>query len=86
VGLLLGAYGFDGTADSYALAMQTWLTASPQGNPAVIMCHPAVSAQTDDAIGVARKREFAYLAGHDFVQHLLDANVQLVRGRDVGLG
>ena len=48
--------------------------------PALIMCHPAVSAQTDDAIGAARKREFAYLASHDFVQHMLDAGVRLVRG------
>jgi predicted glycoside hydrolase/deacetylase ChbG (UPF0249 family) len=86
VGPLLGAYGFDGTADTYALAMQAWLAASPQDHPAVIMCHPAVSAQADDEIGVARKREFAYLAGHDFVQHLMDAHVQLVRGRDAGLG
>jgi predicted glycoside hydrolase/deacetylase ChbG (UPF0249 family) len=44
------------------------------------MCHPAVSAQADDEIGAARKREFAYLAGHDFVQHMFDAGVRLVRG------
>ena len=44
------------------------------------MCHPAVSAQGDDSIGTARKREFAYLAGHDFVQHMFDAGVRLVRG------
>ena len=80
MGPLLGAYGFDGTADSYAMAMQVWLASLPPDNPAVIMCHPAVSAQADDDIGAARKREFAYLAGHDFVQHLLDAGVCLVRG------
>mgnify|MGYP000025208565 FL=1 len=80
VGPLLGAYGFDGSMDDYAQLMQSWLAALPQDKAALIMCHPAVSAQADDAIGAARKREFAYLAGHDFVQHLFDAGVRLVRG------
>ena len=77
---LLGAYGFDCGLDDYARHMQTWLAHLPAQKPALIMCHPAVSAQTDDAIGTARKREFAYLASHDFVQHMVDANVRLVRG------
>jgi predicted glycoside hydrolase/deacetylase ChbG (UPF0249 family) len=80
VGPLLGAYGFDGSMDDYARHMQAWLGNLPQGKPALIMCHPAVSAQADDAIGTARKHEFAYLASHDFVQHMLDASVRLVRG------
>ena len=77
---LSGAYGFDGSLDDYARHMQGWLADAPQDTPALIMCHPAVSAQADDAIGAARKREFAYLASHDFVQHLCDAQVRLVRG------
>ena len=80
VGPLLGAYGFDGSMDDYARHMQGWLANLPADQPALIMCHPAVSAQADDAIGTARKREFAYLAGHDFVQHMFDAGVRLVRG------
>jgi predicted glycoside hydrolase/deacetylase ChbG (UPF0249 family) len=80
VGPLLGAYGFDGSMDDYARHMQAWLANLPQDKPALIMCHPAVSAQADDDIGAARKREFAYLAGHDFVQHMFDASVRLVRG------
>lgn len=80
VGPLLGAYGFDGSMDDYAQSMQGWLSHLPEDKPAIIMCHPAVSAQTDDEIGAARKREFAYLAGHDFVQHMFDAGVRLVRG------
>jgi predicted glycoside hydrolase/deacetylase ChbG (UPF0249 family) len=80
VGPLLGAYGFDGSLDDYARHMQAWLANLPQDKPALIMCHPAVSAQADDDIGAARKREFAYLAGHDFVQHMFDASVRLVRG------
>jgi len=80
VGPLLGAYGFDGSMDGYARHMQGWLVNLPHDKPALIMCHPAVSAQADDEIGTARKREFAYLAGHDFVQHMFDAGVRLVRG------
>ncbi len=80
VGPLLGAYGFDGSMDDYAHHMQGWLADLPHAQPALIMCHPAVSAQVDDEIGTARKREFAYLAGHDFVQHMFDAGVRLVRG------
>jgi predicted glycoside hydrolase/deacetylase ChbG (UPF0249 family) len=60
--------------------MQGWLADLPADAPALLMCHPAVSAQADDAIGPARKREFAYLASDDFVQHLSDARVRLVRG------
>jgi predicted glycoside hydrolase/deacetylase ChbG (UPF0249 family) len=80
VGPLLGAYDFDGSMDDYARHMQSWLASARDEKPALIMCHPAVSAQVDDAIGNARKREFAYLAGHDFVQHMFDAGVHLVRG------
>jgi len=77
---LLGAYGFDGDLAGYAQHMQTWLADLPANQMAVLMCHPAVSAQADDEIGPARYREFAYLAGGDFVQHLQDARVRLVRG------
>jgi predicted glycoside hydrolase/deacetylase ChbG (UPF0249 family) len=77
---LLGAYGFDGDLAGYAQHMQAWLAALPVDQTAVLMCHPAVSAQADDEIGPARYREFAYLASADFVQHLQDARVRLVRG------
>jgi predicted glycoside hydrolase/deacetylase ChbG (UPF0249 family) len=80
LGPLLGAYDFGGTIETYAASMQEWLGQLPDNQTAVIMCHPAVSAQSDDAIGPARKREFAYLAGHDFVQHLVDAGARIVRG------
>lgn len=80
---LLGAYGFDGSLADYAHHMQAWLRDVPQAEqPAIIMCHPALSAQTDDDIGAARAREFAYLASDDFVQHLRDAGVRLVRASE----
>ena len=80
IGPVLGAYGFNASMDDYARHMQSWLRHLPTEKTALIMCHPAVSAQADDAIGTARKREFAYLASHDFVQHMFDAGVRLVRG------
>ena len=82
VGPLFGAYGFDGHVDDYARHMQGWLADLPANHTALIMCHPAVSAQADDEIGPARKQEFAYLASPDFVQHLSDAGVCVVRGSD----
>ena len=58
--------------------MEGWLqTAPPRG---IIMCHPALSAGPDDAIGAARAREFAYLGSADFPQALARVRVQLVRG------
>ncbi len=80
VGPVLGAYGFNANMDDYARQMQGWLASSPADKTALIMCNPAVSAQADDPLGNTRKHEFAYLAGHDFVQHLMDASVRVVRG------
>ncbi len=78
---LLGAYGFEGSLNDYRQRMQAWLLDVPtQAPPALIMCHPAASAQADDEIGSARAIEFAYLASHEFVQDLRDAGVRLVRG------
>lgn len=77
---LLGAYGFEGDLAGYARHMQRWLAALPADKTAVLMCHPAVSAQAGDEIGPARYREFAYLASEDFVQHLQNAQVCLLRG------
>jgi predicted glycoside hydrolase/deacetylase ChbG (UPF0249 family) len=77
---LLGAYAFDGDLAAYAQHMQTWLAALPADQTAVLMCHPAVSAQADDEIGPARYREFAYLASGNFQQDLQNARVRLVRG------
>jgi predicted glycoside hydrolase/deacetylase ChbG (UPF0249 family) len=80
VGPVFGEYGFNASMDDYARHMEGWLASLPVDKMALIMCNPAVSAQTDDSLGNTRKREFAYLAGHDFVQHLVDASVRLVRG------
>jgi hypothetical protein len=44
------------------------------------MCHPAITGEAGDAIGNARANEFAYLSSDDFVAHLNQAQMQLVRG------
>jgi predicted glycoside hydrolase/deacetylase ChbG (UPF0249 family) len=83
---LLGVYGFDGGLNVYRQHMQRWLSQVPvDAPPALIMCHPAALAHTDDEIGPARAIEFAYLASHDFVQDLQDAAVGLVRGNGQSL-
>lgn len=80
VGPLLGEYDFSGGESDYARHMQTWLALVPSDKVGLIMCNPGVSAQADDPLGATRQCEFAYLAGHDFVQHLVEAGVQIVRG------
>ena len=78
---LLGVYGFDGTTSDYARRMQGWLAESQAcSQPALIMCHPALRGEAQDAIGLARANEFQYLASDDFVAHLRVARVQLTRG------
>jgi predicted glycoside hydrolase/deacetylase ChbG (UPF0249 family) len=78
---LLGVYNFDGTQADYALSMQGWLAeASNLETTALIMCHPALKGEAGDAIGNARANEFAYLSSDDFVAHLNQAQMQLVRG------
>ena len=62
----------------YAALMTRWLARAPAG--AILMCHPAQAAEPDDAIGVARAQEFAYLASADFAQALQDAGASLARG------
>jgi len=80
---LLGVYGFDGAIDDYARRMQGWLAdASQLETTALIMCHPALQGEVGDAIGNARVREFAYLSSDEFVAHLNQAQMQLVRGGD----
>jgi chitin disaccharide deacetylase len=80
---LLGAYDFRGGIGQYGRHMNSWLqqiATMPTDETAVVACHPALSAQMSDPIGVARSREFAYLVGHDFVQHLREAGLKMVRG------
>ena len=77
---LVGAYNFAGGPQRYAALMKRWLGRAPAG--AILMCHPAQAAEPDDAIGVARVQEFAYLASPDFAHALQEAGVRVVRGCD----
>jgi len=70
---LLGAYDFE-TAD-YGALMRGWLAqVPPQG--ALLFCHPGPH-EAGDAIGAARAREHAYLAGDAFARDLSAAGVEL---------
>ncbi|OOG54876.1 ChbG/HpnK family deacetylase [Polaromonas sp. C04] len=75
---LLGVYDFAGDTARYTALMDGWLAGAPAG--ALLMCHPAAAADPDDEIGVARLREYAYLASGDFAAALARAQVELVRG------
>jgi len=77
---LFGIYNFEGGASRYAALMTRWLAGAPTG--AILMCHPADGAESDDEIGVARAAEFAYLASDAFASALQSAGVTIARGRD----
>jgi predicted glycoside hydrolase/deacetylase ChbG (UPF0249 family) len=78
---LEGIYDFAGGPQRYADLMTGWLARAPAGT--ILMCHPAQAAEPDDAIGVARAQEFAYLASPGFAHALQQAMVTVVRGCDV---
>lgn len=59
---LLGAYGFDGTEESYRRRVIGWLQSAADGD--ALMVHPASRALPDDPIGAARVREYAVLSEH----------------------
>ena len=75
---LTGIYDFAGDEPRYAGLMDDWLQNARAG--AVIMCHPARSAEVGDEIGVARAREFDWLAGAGFARALDNAQVRLSTG------
>lgn len=70
---LLGAYDF--AAADYGALMRGWLERAPaQG--ALLFCHPGPH-EPGDAIGAARAREHAYLAGDEFARDLSAAGIEL---------
>ena len=73
---LLGIYDFTGSAERYAGLMAGWLHNAPAGS--IIMCHPALSAESGDSIGAARAQEFAYLSSDEFPKALATAGVALL--------
>ena len=76
---LRGAYEFAGGRDTYAMLMQGWLSQA-RSDGGVIMCHPALSQDAEDAFGAARVWEFEYLSSDAFAHDLSAAGLQLVRG------
>jgi predicted glycoside hydrolase/deacetylase ChbG (UPF0249 family) len=78
-GGLFGIYNFRGNGSRYAALMAIWLARAPAA--AILMCHPAQSAEPGDEIGVARAQEFAYLASDEFATALQTAGVIIARGQ-----
>ena len=54
---------------------------APYSTPPIIMCHPALQAQDNDAIGAARAREYMYFNSPEFELHRQQLGVQLCRGQ-----
>ncbi len=81
---LSGIYDFDGSSTDYALNMQRWLRQTPACG--IIMCHPALAAERGDELGVARLREYNYLASDEFADHLQQAQVVITRGVSSKIG
>ncbi|TXK31090.1 ChbG/HpnK family deacetylase [Ottowia sp. GY511] len=80
---LSGIYNFEGSTDAYAAHMARWLAGSAAGT--VLMCHPgdaqaSGTAEPDDPIALARKREAQFLASERFAAQLAQHRIQLVRG------
>ena len=72
----LGVYNFNApNTRSYRLLMQKWLSLAEPN--ALIMCHPALSAIENDAIGIQRKMEYEYLSSEKFVEDLEQFNCKL---------
>jgi predicted glycoside hydrolase/deacetylase ChbG (UPF0249 family) len=73
---LLGVYDFQ--AQDYGSWMRKWLALLP-ATGGWLFCHPGSDGSPDelDAIRAARVREFAYLAGDDFLRDLDAAQVRL---------
>ncbi|MEO8859142.1 MAG: ChbG/HpnK family deacetylase, partial [Burkholderiaceae bacterium] len=63
----------------YRSLMQAWLAALPSPG-GLLFCHPGLASNpaSDDPIGAARQREFAYLASEAFRQDMQAAYVMLV--------
>lgn len=76
--LLGGVYDFGGDAAAYALRMDGWLQAAPEG--LLLMCHPADAPEPGDDVGAARVHEYAHLASASFAAQLAHHGVALVRG------
>ena len=76
---LSGVYNFSQAPRSYAKRMDHWLTTSPSGS--ILMCHPAMQVDTNDAIGAARVWEYDFLGSVQFADALARADVVVMRGK-----
>lgn len=65
---LTGVYNFQGGRQAYATWMQHWLSVMQQGDS--LMCHPALSAVPNDALGSQRQAEHEVLCSTEMASWL----------------
>jgi hypothetical protein len=72
----LGVYGFNASTETnYRSLFQAWLKNSQMNS--LIMCHPALSPVSEDAIGYQRPIEFNYLSSQAFQEDLERFNISV---------
>jgi predicted glycoside hydrolase/deacetylase ChbG (UPF0249 family) len=74
----LGVYDFEACSiPAYRSLMQRWLSLA--NDQSLIMCHPAAKKVDNDAIGLQRPIEFAYLKSDLFLEDLQASNVLIAK-------
>lgn len=73
----LGVYNFSSTLQEYRALLSAWLKDAKDGD--LLMCHPAMSADTGNGTGPQRAREFAVLSSPDFKIWLDQAQLNIAR-------
>ncbi|MEO7809821.1 MAG: ChbG/HpnK family deacetylase [Ramlibacter sp.] len=74
-GRFLGVYDFQGDAPGFSKLLARWLEWARDGD--VLMGHAATNAPANDAIGLARVREYAVLSGEGFGELLEARDIRL---------
>ncbi len=75
----LGVYDFTGGVSAYAAWMARWLAAAQDGD--VLMCHPALGLDPQDALSSQRQAEYAVLAGAQMTQWLAQYQLTMMGAR-----
>ena len=74
----LGVYGFNASnQNAYGSLMKKWLALAEENT--LLMCHPAKSEVRNDAIGLQRPIEYAYLKSDQFLEDLQSKHCQVLK-------
>lgn len=81
-GFLSGIYDLKPGAISYADRMKIWLS-QVNKQPTILMCHPGVNKDKDDAISDARVMEYEYLKSNEFLSDLDEYNIHITKAHKI---